>query len=399
MVSVQLASTKHSISFLLFGTAMILATGLLIYIVGFSRSHPAYEKEHDALEDVFGPVQYINILYRHGARTPDSYLPTDPYNDIKFWPEGFGQLTQEGILQHYNLGGWLAKRYSHLLPNDWKQINKAIRVVSTDWDRTLASASAEMEGMFPIQSNSDEWKGLRSYPVPIHCLTDESDALLQVTKSCPKYAQLIKTMIKSKQYLDLFKNNEKLVEYVKLHSGKESLTLSDFQDMYSTFSIEKSRNYILPKWADKIFPEKIMNLVAASFEAETWTVEMKRLRGGPMVKQFLGNFKTKLAGSSLNISMYSAHDTTISAFLNTIDAFDSVPPPFASMVIIELRQLPKNDPFVTVWYKTNSSDPRLLSLPSCGDACRLSQLESLLKPVIPENWDEECKIDPINQPN
>ena len=32
-------------------------------------------------------------LYRHGDRTPVASYPTDPYNNVSYWPNGWGQLT------------------------------------------------------------------------------------------------------------------------------------------------------------------------------------------------------------------------------------------------------------------------------------------------------------------
>jgi len=32
-------------------------------------------------------------IFRHGDRTPVDPYPTDPYRNLTFWPEGYGQLT------------------------------------------------------------------------------------------------------------------------------------------------------------------------------------------------------------------------------------------------------------------------------------------------------------------
>ena len=59
--------------------------------------------------------------------------------------------------------------------------------------------------------------------------------------------------------------------------------------------------------------------------------------------------KRKINGSLVeNISVYSGHDTTISALLNSIGVFDFLPPPFAATVLFELRQISGREPVVTV---------------------------------------------------
>lgn len=32
-------------------------------------------------------------MFRHGDRTPTECYPRDPYNNLSYWPEGWGQLT------------------------------------------------------------------------------------------------------------------------------------------------------------------------------------------------------------------------------------------------------------------------------------------------------------------
>ena len=45
--------------------------------------------------------------------------PTDP-TDPSIWPDGLGQLTVRGKLQHIRLGEFLRQRYSTLLNSTYK---------------------------------------------------------------------------------------------------------------------------------------------------------------------------------------------------------------------------------------------------------------------------------------
>lgn len=47
----------------------------------------------------------LQIMFRHGDRTPVSIYPNDPNNE-SVWSKfgGLGQLTQTGIKQHYEYG-------------------------------------------------------------------------------------------------------------------------------------------------------------------------------------------------------------------------------------------------------------------------------------------------------
>uniref|UniRef100_A0A0K8SQ83 acid phosphatase n=1 Tax=Lygus hesperus TaxID=30085 RepID=A0A0K8SQ83_LYGHE len=133
--------------------------------------------------------------------------------------------------------------------------------------------------------------------------------------------------------------------------------------------------------------------VIISFVAPTWNDELKRFRGGPFVKEVLNNFRGKLDGSNLlNLSLYSAHDTSLSAVMNTMGVFNDAVPPFAALLLIELRMpFDSSEPVVSMWYKNSTKEPFLLEMPDCGSCCPLAQMERRLKPVIPENWEKECQ--------
>ena len=84
-----------------------------------------------------------------------------------------------------------------------------------------------------------------------------------------------------------------------------------------------------------------------SFKLDTWTPEMTRLRAGPLLKTLWQRMdsiakQVRHKGSfegEQKVVMYSAHDTTVAYFLNSIGAFDPpVAPAYASCVIIELFQ-------------------------------------------------------------
>lgn len=71
---------------------------------------------------------------------------------------------------------------------------------------------------------------------------------------------------------------------------------------------------------------------------------------GPLLKEMVGHFQAKRSGSlspDRKVWFYSAHDATISAFLNTLKVFDIHFPPFSACVIVELRKK-SEEYFVTV---------------------------------------------------
>ncbi|KAH7694264.1 Histidine acid phosphatase family protein, partial [Aphelenchoides avenae] len=53
---------------------------------------------------------FLQVVWRHGDRAPTETYPNDPHQEDA-WPNGWGELTELGMLQHYTLGKLLRKRY------------------------------------------------------------------------------------------------------------------------------------------------------------------------------------------------------------------------------------------------------------------------------------------------
>uniref|UniRef100_A0A8C9GJ51 Acid phosphatase n=1 Tax=Piliocolobus tephrosceles TaxID=591936 RepID=A0A8C9GJ51_9PRIM len=106
------------------------------------------------------------LVFRHGDRAPLASYPTDPHKQVAstLWPRGLGQLTREGVRQQLELGRFLRSRYEAFLSPEYRREEVYIR--STDFDRTLESAQANLAGLFPEAapgSPEAHWR-----PIPVH---------------------------------------------------------------------------------------------------------------------------------------------------------------------------------------------------------------------------------------
>uniref|UniRef100_A0A8C6XKC7 Testicular acid phosphatase n=1 Tax=Naja naja TaxID=35670 RepID=A0A8C6XKC7_NAJNA len=110
---------------------------------------------------------FLSQVYRHGDRSPLSTYPTDPHKAAA-WPHGFQQLSEVGILQQKALGKFLRERYAGFLSPSYKP--QEIYVRSTDYDRTIMSAQANLMGLYPNSHPEIPWK-----PVPIHTVPAKYD--------------------------------------------------------------------------------------------------------------------------------------------------------------------------------------------------------------------------------
>jgi hypothetical protein len=105
-------------------------------------------------EDAAGAtLQLVILLHRHGARFPNKSLPCDlswPL-DAGFWGRSAAEQSPEGTLQMYELGQKLRGRYGARLFRGMAptEIGRAIRVLSTDTQRTVNSAWSLLLGWLP----------------------------------------------------------------------------------------------------------------------------------------------------------------------------------------------------------------------------------------------------------
>ena len=113
----------------------------------------------------------------------------------------------------------------------------------------------------------------------------------------------------------------------------------DVNYLFDTLFIETVYNKTLPEWTKRVYPEKMRYLRDLSFTLTTWTHELKRLRAGPLISNIVEtyqNLSSKLFADDNDhgakaehrlhqdrkMNMYSAHDTTLSSFLNSLGMFD-----------------------------------------------------------------------------
>ncbi|XP_066905315.1 uncharacterized protein [Halyomorpha halys] len=359
-----------------------------IFLVFLQFSYGLKIEEH---EDC-GELVFTSILYRHGERTPEVPYTNDPYKNDSYWPIGWGQLTNNGKRQHFELGKWLRNRYLSLI-RDGKYNTNLVYVRSTDMDRTLMSAESNLAGMF-YPTTPELWNNVIKWqPVPVHTIPQKLDKLLSMEYPCPSYREQYDEFYNSGLMKVYNEKNQELYDYLTKHAGEAVDDPIKVQWLYSTLYIQTLNNYPLPEWTKEVFPDKMYGISAFGFKMPVYTKTLKRLFSGPLLKNIIEQMKAKRSGRltpNRNISIYSAHDTTVSALLETMGVFETHMPPFIATVLVELRK--KNEQFyVSVFYKNSTAEPSLLTIPGCTSSCPLDYFETLLTDVIPKNWDAECK--------
>ncbi|XP_020614615.1 prostatic acid phosphatase-like [Orbicella faveolata] len=341
-------------------------------------------------------LRMVNVVYRHGDRSPVGFFPADEHQD--YWPQGPGQLSQIGMKQEYELGKFLKDRYvtEYKLLNSSYLLNE-IYVRSSDKDRCIMSAQTQLNGLYPPHGKQIWRDNLDWQPIGVHVVPRTEDYLLRpFDYKCPRLLELLAKSKEDKEYLDMAKQNEELLSYVSTHA-KMKVTVDTAHRIYDTLFCEKSHNLTLPAWSTN--GTTWAGLRNLSYFNMMWlfkSPERAKLTGGNLVGAIVNNMKDYLKPTSKKLYIYSAHDTTVSALLSALDVYDGIAPAYSSAVMIELfsdENDNKKNLTVRIMYRYGqSSVPRKLKLATCSEFCPLDDFIKKTADVIPDDIDKACGV-------
>ncbi|XP_068623843.1 testicular acid phosphatase homolog [Battus philenor] len=329
--------------------------------------------------DADGKLVQVHVVFRHGHREPKSFYPYDPHAFSNIWTNGPTQLTILGRQQAYRLGQQLRNRYKSLLPRvrAWK----AIKATSSDTSRTLMTTAAVLAGLIPPYTE-DIWSNITWQPAAIHTSPPEIDNILGPHPYCPRYDHLLNNLPNKS-------DNEKRLLYhlLSMYTGKHISSSNSLVNLYTCLDIESQAGFKLPSWTKPIY-RKLTNYTIKALMRLTQTLELKRLRSGPLIKKITSYHKSK----SYNIHLYCTHDSVLSGLIGSL-GFDLIEPPsFTSALIVEYR-IHAGEVTVQFFYRKGPvGELTRLKLPGCSDRCYLRQLKSIVHKLIPYNWSEDCAI-------
>ncbi|XP_010897675.2 lysosomal acid phosphatase [Esox lucius] len=343
-------------------------------------------------------LKFVTVLYRHGDRSPVKAYPTDKYQESA-WPQGFGQLTQEGMRQHFELGQMLRKHYMGFLNNTYDRHEISVR--STDVDRTLMSAEANLAGLYPPNGSQVFDPKLVWQPIPVHTVPLEEERLLSFPiPGCPRYKVLMNETEHSEEFVDMTNKYKDLIKLVREKTGLRNTNIESVWSVHDTLFCEARHNMTPPDWVTPQVMEDLRKLKDFGFKILFGVYkqqEKSHLQGGVLLGSIVNNITESAHPNSnrrLKMMMLSAHDTTIVALHSSLSIFNEKQPPYASCHIFELYQEDNGSFSVAMFYRNDTTrDPYQLAVPGCDLFCPLDDFVRLTKPSIPEDWDKECMVE------
>ncbi|XP_058585880.1 prostatic acid phosphatase isoform X1 [Neofelis nebulosa] len=345
-------------------------------------------------------LKFVTLVFRHGDRSPIETFPNDPIKESS-WPQGFGQLTQLGMEQHYELGQYIRQRYRKFLNESYKR--EQVYIQSTDVDRTLMSAMTNLAGLFPPEGISIWNPSLPWQPIPVHTISLSEDRLLYLPfGDCPRFKELKDETLKSEEFQKRLHPYKDFIETLPTFTGYHTRDLFGmWTKVYDPLFCENVHNFTLPSWATEDTMTKLKELSELSILSVYGIHKQKeksRLQGGVLVGEILNHLKSATRPSNhRKLVMYSAHDTTVAGLQMALDVYNGILPPYASCHIMELY-LENGEYFIEMYYRNETQhEPYPLTLPGCTPSCPLTKFAELVAPVIPQDWSTECMTTSNNQ--
>lgn len=132
-----------------------------------------------------------------------------------------------GKQQQYELGRWLQHRYQHVIGDTYSSSKLYVR--STDTDRTITSALANLAGMFPpkgpaVWNSKFPWN-----PIPVHTVPVEVDSLLPgiIAPHCDLFDWAEKAVYESDEGKTILENTPELFKFLTEETGRNITNLFD----------------------------------------------------------------------------------------------------------------------------------------------------------------------------
>ncbi|XP_043469987.1 venom acid phosphatase Acph-1-like [Leptopilina heterotoma] len=339
-------------------------------------------------------LKQVNVLFRHGDRTPLKIYPTIPFTPDHYFPAGPGQLTIRGKQRAYELGKILRNLYDDFLGSTY--LPKDVESLSSNLDRTKMTLQLVLASLYPPDSYQNWNEKLNWQPIPINYKTIEDDYLFQPTLHCKLlrdeyYKEWNSTELRKTKldFHELGQNLSYLTGYPLDHPDKLSGLYADLDSL-------ETIGFHFPNWVNYYFPTgPLFNVVETTLKVINNNNLLKRLNGGKFLRQFLENISAVTKSSpkvesNPKLYLYSGHDLNVVAFLLALNSTESLLTRFTSTIIMELLLIDNNYYVKILYYLGIPPVTKELKIFNCENPCPLQEFQNLVKHLLPSDEEFFC---------
>lgn len=361
-------------------------------------------------------LKLVQIVHRHGDRTPISFFPNDQLGKPEYWPDGFGQLNSKGKRRMYEMGKRLRSHYSDFLGNVCNP--RSLYVRSSASGRCIESASALLAGLCPPSGQwiwcggIDECKDMaeRWQPIAIQTVDILLDSLLNPNAVCPAAEEERLHVIQSIEVQKKLKDNKAFIDGIAQFTNSKNLTNETTmlrELMYIADSlkceVENGKDETVKKLENefgKSAIERLHHFSLLAFKYDFNTTKIVRLRAGPLLGELIKNMNNvRNSKESRKLFIYSTHDTMIVPLMKALGVYNE-PPNYGTGLVFELYQansIPEyylNISYINHTYENEYETTfHRIQLSKCISEplfCTFNEFNSSISELIPNNWNEEC---------
>lgn len=299
---------------------------------------------------------WLFFIHRHGDRTPLNMGPKDKYNDLKYWPEGFGNLDNAGRQRMYKLGQFIRRRYDNFLTDNFREVYSR----SSDVDRCIESSHAVLAGLYPPTDRYIWNKDLNWIPNPVHSVPAPDDYILNEAgrKYIADVENEVKIIKKSDAVKKLYENSVEERALLERELGYDFESFYKFKCTYSTLDIEEKYGYEMPSWYTPELKKRLYHFAGIGFAlAGGGTERLRQIRCGHLLDDILSRMElaspegpkpidksdfqqpTNAPADSCDrkVIHYSTHDSIMAALLESLEINEPcLPPGFGATFFLEL---------------------------------------------------------------
>ena len=312
-------------------------------------------------------VVFVLEVCRHGSRAPTD--PTVcPWDQDGRWGNGWGELSPVGMRMHFLLGSELRQRYVLSQSVFDPEFNSTqIYVRSTDLNRTITSAQSQLMGLFPppngptvsdsmgdvavppisVQKEANIVNALQNRALPfqfssfpVHVFPYMSDFVLLPNAAC--YNLLLYTYASAEvqqAITNISLSNPWLLEGLQAFIPIQTEYIaSNLTNIVDSIYCSQAMGFPLPAFSPELLNNatNIFNQIFSVYYQDDLYI---RYGASWFFWDLVEHFEAVMQGTEpTKFRLYSAHDTTLAAFLAGLQVYDNKQPPFASSLIFEVSE-------------------------------------------------------------